>query len=339
MLKKIHIKDAIGMRICHDITAMYEGFKGAKFKRGHIIEEKDIDELLNIGKQYIYIWDSDKKEIHEEDAAIRLSNMNKIEFAHYTDVSEGKTLLISDIDGLFVVDIDLLNQINKVEDITISTLPNHYHISEGDRLASIRIIPLITKEENILKAEALCKNKLLYNVYPFKKKKVQIIVTGSEIYNGRIKDKFEPVCRTKLLKYPAEILGINFCDDNIKMIEDAMIEGINKGADFIIATGGMSVDPDDVTPTAIKNIGAEILTHGVPSQPGNMTLVAYKDNISILGVPGAAISLPTTIFDVLLPQIFAEIKFTKKDLLNLANGGLCQMCKICHYPNCTFGRY
>ena len=166
-----------------------------------------------------------------------------------------------------------------------------------------------------------------------------MIVTGSEIYNGRIKDKFEPVVREKLKKFPSEIIGIKICDDDLDMIVDSAKTLLNKGADMLIFTGGMSVDPDDLTPTAIRNLGADIISHGIPAQPGNMTLLAYLGDIPIMGVPGAAISLPTTMFDVLLPQTFTNLKLTKNDLVNLGDGGLCQMCKSCHYPNCTFGRY
>lgn len=338
-MKKIKIEEAIGKELCHDITAMYNGFKGAIFKRGHIIEESDVSKLLEIGKEHIYIWEENIGEIHEEDAAIRLSNMTNVDNAHYTDVSEGKILLIADTEGMFVVDKNLLDKINMIGDITIATIPNHYHVHKGDRLASMRIVPLFTKEEQIIEAENLCKNKKLYDLITFKYKKIGVVITGSEVYNNRIKDKFEPVCREKLSKYPCDILSVVKCDDNIQMIEDSINNQIDNGANFIICTGGMSVDPDDVTPMAIKNIGADIISHGVPAQPGNMTLVAYKNDIPIIGVPGAAISLPTTIFDVLLPQIFSDIKFSKKDLINLGSSGLCQMCKICHYPNCTFGKY
>lgn len=338
-MKKIKIEEAIGKELCHDITAMYNGFKGAIFKRGHIIEESDVSKLLEIGKEHIYIWEENDYDIHEEDAAIRLSNMTNVDNAHYTDVSEGKILLIADTEGMFVVDKNLLDKINMIGDITIATIPNHYHVHKGDRLASMRIVPLFTKEEQIIEAENLCKNKKLYDLITFKYKKIGVVITGSEVYNNRIKDKFEPVCREKLSKYPCDILSVVKCDDNIQMIEDSINNQIDNGANFIICTGGMSVDPDDVTPIAIKNIGADIISHGVPAQPGNMTLVAYKNDIPIIGVPGAAISLPTTIFDVLLPQIFSDIKFSKKDLINLGSSGLCQMCKVCHYPNCTFGKY
>ncbi|MGP1419756.1 MAG: molybdopterin-binding protein, partial [Sphaerochaetaceae bacterium] len=169
--------------------------------------------------------------------------------------------------------------------------------------------------------------------------KVGVVITGSEIFNGRIKDKFEPVVRAKLSRYPSQIIGVSICDDDADMIRGRVKDYLAAGADLLILTGGMSVDPDDITPAAIRSLGAEIVSHGVPSQPGNMTMVAYIGDVAVLGVPGAAISLPTTMFDVLLPQVFSGLKLAKSDLTNLGGGGLCQNCGQCHFPNCTFGRY
>lgn len=338
-MKKIKIEDALGMTLCHDVTAMYDGFKGAAFKRGHVITEEDIPKLLNYGKKHVFVWEENAGELHEDDCALRLAAMAPVFGAHYTEPSEGKVLLLADERGMFCVDTELLREINSIGDITISTLPDHYPVERGARLASMRIVPLVTKEEQIIAAEELCKNRNLLALRPYLPKRVGVIITGSEVYSGRIKDKFEPVVREKLSHYPCEILGVTICDDELSMIEGAASRALAEGADFLIFTGGMSVDPDDLTPTAIRRLGADIITHGVPAQPGNMTLVAYMGDAAILGVPGAAISLPTTIFDVLLPQIFAGDKLTKDDLIRLGDGGLCQQCESCHFPNCTFGRY
>lgn len=338
-MKKIQVEKAVGMTLCHDITAMRDGFKGAAFKRGHVIKEEDIPELLDLGKKTVFIWEENAGELHEEDCALRMAAMAPVKGAHYTNPSEGKVLLIAEERGMFRVDRELLNQINSIGDITITTLPDHYPVEPGARLASMRIVPLVTKEEQIIQAENLCKERKLMDLRPYKKRKIGVVITGSEVYSGRIKDKFEPVVRSKMKEYPSEILGVTICDDDLDMIVGAAQNYLNQGADFLIFTGGMSVDPDDLTPTAIRRLGADIVTHGVPAQPGNMTLVAYLGDIPVLGIPGAAISLPTTIFDVLLPQIFAGDKLTKKELIGLEDGGLCQMCKVCHYPNCTFGKY
>lgn len=340
-MKKINVEDAIGMELCHDITAMFDGFKGALFKRGHIIREEDISRLLDIGKRTVFVWEENAGEIHEEDAAKRMAAMAPVEHAHYTGPSEGKVLLFAEERGMFRVDTELLKEINSIGDITIATLPDHYPVEKGARMASMRIVPLVTKEEQIIQAEKLCEGRKLLDLRPYQYRKIGVIITGSEVYTGRIQDKFEPVVRQKMTKYPCEILGVTICDDDLDMIVAAGQSYLEQGADFLIFTGGMSVDPDDLTPTAIRRLGADIISHGVPAQPGNMTLVAYLNDVAILGVPGAAISLPTTIFDVLLPQIFAGDKLTKQDLIKLADGGLCQMCGAanCHFPNCSFGRY
>ncbi|MDO4961267.1 MAG: molybdopterin-binding protein [Eubacteriales bacterium] len=361
-MKKVRVEEAIGMELCHDITAMYDGFKGAAFKRGHVIQKEDIPKLLDYGKKTVFVWEPEAGEIHEEDCARRMAAMAPVEGAHYTGPSEGKVLLMADQKGMFRVDTELLREINMIGDITICTAPDHYRAEPGMRLASMRIVPLVTKEEQIIRAEELCKSKAasggqLLKLLPYRALKAGVVITGSEVYEGRIKDKFEPVIREKLKYYPGEIIGVTICDDDLDMIMSAARTHIENGADLLIFTGGMSVDPDDLTPTAIRELGAELISYGVPSQPGNMSLVAYLkrgaanafvpdhgagaacDDIAILGVPGAAISLPTTMLDVLLPQIYTGVRFTKEDLVRLGDGGLCMQCKTCHYPCCTFGRY
>ena len=338
-MKKIKIQDAIGMELCHDITEMNDGFKGVAFKRGHIIQPQDIDHMLRIGKQHIFVWEENAGEVHEDDCARRMAAMAPVEGAHYTEPAEGKVLLFADQRGLFRVNRKLLNKINSIGDITICTLPDHYPVEVGDRLASMRIVPLVTKAEQILEAERLCTEEKLLDLRPYQRRKIGVIITGSEVYHGRIPDMFGPVIQAKMQQYPSELVGICICEDDLEGIVNAAKKHLENGADFLIFTGGMSVDPDDLTPTAIRQLGADIVSYGVPSQPGNMTLVAYLGDIPILGVPGAAIKLPTTVFDVLLPQIFSGDKISKEELIALADGGLCQMCATCHWPNCTFGRY
>lgn len=338
-MKKIRVEDAVGMTLCHDVTAMYDGFKGAAFKRGHVIREEDIPRLLDYGKRTVFVWEEHAGEIHEEDAARRMAAMAPADGCHYTEPSEGKVLLMAEDRGMFRVDTALLRQINSIGDITISCLPDHYPVEQGARLASIRIVPLVTQEAQIRQAEALCAGKKLFDLRPYQHRKIGVVITGSEVYHGRIQDKFEPVVRRKMTDYPAEIVGVTICDDDLDMIVSAAKAHLDRGAEVLIFTGGMSVDPDDLTPSAIRALGAEVVSHGVPAQPGNMTLVAYLGDVAILGVPGAAISLPTTIFDVLLPQIFAGDRLTKEDLIRLGDGGLCQLCKPCRWPNCTFGKY
>ena len=338
-MKKVRVEDAVGMTLCHDLTEMRDGFKGPAFRRGHVIAAEDIPHMLDIGKRTVFVWEENAGEIHEEDAARRMAAMAPVAGAHYTEPSEGKVLLMAEREGMLRVDTALLRQVNAIGDLTISTLPDHYPVRPGMRLASMRIVPLVTEEEQIRQAEALCKGRKLLDLRPYRPRRTGIIITGSEIYHGRIQDKFEAVARRKLSAYPGEIIGAAVCDDDLGMLVRTAEEFLAQGADFLIFSGGMSVDPDDLTPAAIRRLGCEVISHGVPSQPGNMTLMAYLGDIPVMGVPGAAISLPTTIFDVMLPQIYAGDRFTKEELTSLGDGGLCQLCAACHFPNCTFGRY
>ena len=338
-MKKINVQDAVGMPLCHDITAVRDGFKGAAYKRGHVITEADVPALLDLGKKHVFVWEDSAGEIHEEDAARRLAAMAPVALAHYVGPSEGKMQLLADERGMFRVNADLLHRINAIGDITIVTIPDHFPVEKGDRLAAMRIVPLVTQESQIEEAEALCKGEKLLDLRPYRPLKVGVIVTGSEVYSGRIKDKFEPVVRKKLQNYPAQILGVTLCDDDASMIVNAANAFLAQGAGLLVLTGGMSVDPDDVTPAAVRALGADVVTHGAPAQPGNMTLVAYLGDAAILGIPGAAISMPVTLFDALLPQIFAGDRFTREELVRLGNGGLCLQCADCRFPRCTFGRY
>jgi molybdenum cofactor synthesis domain-containing protein len=341
-MKKVRTEDAVGLTLCHDITEVREGFKGRAFKRGQVITQADVPHLLNLGKKHIYIWEDNAGEIHEEDAALRLAAMAPVTGAKYTGPSEGKMTLTAETDGLFRVNRPLLDAINQIGEITITTLPDHYPVTAGMKLAGARIIPLVCKETEIQEAERLCQeaHRPLLELIPYRQHlPVGIIVTGSEVYSGRIQDKFEPVIREKVGAFGADVLGCIFCDDDLTMLNSAIDKWRTRGARLIIMTGGMSVDPDDLTPTAIRRSGAFVVTQGVPAQPGNMFTVAYLEDVTILGVPGAAIHAKTTMLDVILPQAFTGVPFTRQELRSLGAGGLCQGCGECRWPNCTFGRY
>jgi len=338
-MKKVKVEEAVGLKLGHDVTVAVEGFKGVAFSRGHRIEACDIPALLDIGKRHIFICEDDDTAIHEEDAARRLAQMCKPDQVEAIGPSEGKIVFKAKARGFFRVDTALLRAINSIGDITICALPDHYPVETGQIMASMRIVPLETDEAQIIQAESLCRDETLFSFKPYQFRRAGVIITGSEVYTGRIQDRFEPVIRAKLAQYPCEVVGVSICDDDLDMIHRAARAHLDNGADFLIFTGGMSVDPDDLTPTAVRNLGAEIITHGVPAQPGNMTMVAYLGDIPVFGVPGAAINRPVTVFDVLLPQIFAGERLTKEMLIGLGDGGLCQSCAVCHWPNCTFGKY
>jgi len=339
-MKKIPVEKAVGTILCHDITQIVPGkFKGRAFKKGHIIQKEDIEKLLELGKEQIYIWEPKVGEIHEDEAALRIARIVAGENVDYDEPKEGKSTLKSKERGLLKIDSNLLYQINSIKDVSIASLPQNFVVERGQKIAGVRIIPLTTREENLIQIEDLCRGEgKVFEIKKYKKLKAVLITTGNEIYKKRIQDKFGPVIRKKLEFFNAQYLGQTFCPDVIEEIKKEILHYNQQEADLIILTGGMSVDPDDLTPSAIKESGAKVVTYGAPVQPGNMFMMAYLGNTVLLGVPGCAMYYRTTILDVILPRIFAGEILTKEDFIKMGEGGFCLNCEVCRYPRCFFCR-
>lgn len=339
-MKKIRTVDAVGQVLCHDITQIIPGVKkGPVFKKGHIITEEDIPVLLSVGKEQIYILENDESMLHENDAAKILQEMCGSENMTFSEPSEGKIELFADIDGLFLVDDERLRAVNGFGEMMIATRPSGFLVKKGDKLAGTRIIPLLIKKEKMEAAKKLVGNEPILKVVPLKKKKYGLITTGNEVFHGRIKDAFTPILNAKLSVFGCEMVEHVILDDDNEKITNAIKEMLAKGVDMVLCTGGMSVDPDDRTPLAIKNSGVDIITYGAPVLPGAMFLVSYtKDGRPVLGLPGCVMYAKRTIFDLALPRILADVKITKEYMASLGNGGLCLNCKECTFPNCGFGK-
>ena len=338
-MKRIRVEDAVGHVIPHDLTKIVKGeFKGPAFKKGHIIEESDIPVLLNMGKEHIYVLEKDENMIHEVEAAQVLGTICMGDNIILTEVSEGKIGLKADIDGFFQVDRDRLFKLNIIDDVAIATRHGNLPVKKGDSLAGARVIPLLVDEDVLNEAKIIWNNEPILNLKPFIKKKVGIITTGSEVYHGRIKDQFTPVIKEKVEAFGSEVKFHKTCDDDLNQIKDAILEAVESGCDFVLCTGGMSVDPDDLTPGAIKETGANIISYGSPMLPGSMFLVSYLKDIPILGLPGCVMFMKTTVFDVILPFILSDTEVTKEIIAELGYGGFCLGCDNCHYPNCQYGK-
>jgi molybdenum cofactor synthesis domain-containing protein len=339
-MKLMKTTDAVGQILCHDITQIIKGVtKDAVFRKGHIITEADIPVLLSVGKDHVYIWENDETMLHENEAAQILYELCKNEHMRPTPVKEGKIELVAECDGLFKIDREKLNQINSLGEMMIASRHGDFPVKKGDKLAGTRIIPLVIEKEKMDAAKAVGGQEPIFALKPFLKKKVGIVTTGNEVYYGRIQDTFTPVIREKLSEYDAEILGHEISNDETERIAAAIRRLLEAGADLIICTGGMSVDPDDKTPGAIGSVASSVVAYGAPVLPGAMFLLAYYGaDIPILGLPGCVMYARRTIFDLVLPRIMAGERLEKKDLDRLGEGGLCLSCPVCTFPNCGFGK-
>ena len=340
-MKLVKTEDAVGQVICHDMTQIIKGVtKDARFRKGHVITEEDIPVLLSIGKDNIYVWENDETMLHENDAAEILCKVCKGSNIGRGDVKEGKIELHAECDGILKIDREKLRVINSYGQMMIACRHGDFPVKKGDKIAGTRIIPLVIEREKMDEVEWLCGEEAIFNVLPFPERKAGIVTTGNEVFYGRIEDSFTPVVVDKLAEFGCSVCGHETVNDDNENIENAIRKLLSEGAEMIVCTGGMSVDPDDKTPLAIRNVAGSVVTYGAPVLPGAMFLLAYygDKNIPIMGLPGCVMYAKRTIFDLVLPRIAAGEILSAEDFSKLGEGGLCLNCDICSYPNCGFGK-
>ncbi|MEE1313706.1 MAG: molybdopterin-binding protein [Lachnospiraceae bacterium] len=340
-MKLIETQNAVGHVICHDITIIIKDkIKETAFRKGHVVKEEDIPVLLSIGKDHLYVWEKDDTMYHEDEAAEILADACQGIGIERSKPKEGKIELTAKMNGLLEIDVERLYQINSIENMMIATRHNNMAVKKGDKLAGTRIIPLIIEKVKMDQVSHIAgKENPILKILPFVRKTVGIITTGNEVFYGRIKDTFTPVIRQKMEQYGVEVIGHKVIGDDPQKITEAIIQLKKQGVQMILCTGGMSVDPDDRTPSAIRESGAQIISYGAPVLPGAMFLLGYfKDGTPIMGLPGCVMYAKATIFDLILPRVLADVKIEKADFAMMGHGGLCLGCDICHYPNCGFGK-
>jgi hypothetical protein len=339
-VKEVRVEEAVGMVLAHDLTKIVPGeFKGRLFKKGHIICEADVPELLNIGKEHIFILELPAGRVHEDEAAIRLAAALRGPGVTCGGPAEGKVSLYAERDGLFCLNREAIMALNSFEEVSVATIHGNVAVQRGEQLAGTRVVPLVVPEELVSSAESLARHYApLLEVRPFNFRTCGLVTTGSEVFNRRIEDRFTPVVLEKLSRFPSRIVRQVIVNDEKERIKSAVLELAADGAQLIIVTGGMSVDPDDRTPAAIRATGAQVVTYGTPVLPGSMLMLAYLGEVPVLGLPGCVMFNKTTVFDLILPRLFAGERLTRQDFTEMAVGGLCGNCEPCRYPRCHFGK-
>jgi molybdenum cofactor synthesis domain-containing protein len=346
-MKTIETKDAVGRVLAHDMTRIIPGeFKGEPFKRGHVVASEDIPVLLSMGKEHIYVLeDGDDNLVHENDAATFLYGIVADENMQASEISAGKINANAKVSGILRVDKQRLFELNSLNDVTVSVRHDYSLVREDDLLFSTRVTPLFVDKTVLDDAAEIASDAPVVRIEPILKRKIGVVTTGREVYDGLIKDGFLPILTEKISELGAELIGQTLVPDEPELTTKAIEDFVAKGADVVLVTGGMSVDPDDLTPLAIKNTGAEIITYGSPMFPGAMMMLAYigvdsgaeSRDIAIMGIPGGMLHSKRTAFDVVFPRVLTGHKVRRDEINRAGHGGLCLNCKTCIFPNCGFG--
>ncbi len=350
MTRKIPIDNAVGMVLPHDITEIrphhrgpteeQDAFKGPAFRKGHIICSADIPHLKRLGKEHVYVLDLGPDEIHENEAA---ALMAKALAGGGTEISgqavEGKINMVAAHDGLVKINTEMLFAFNMLGEVMCATLHNNTPVNKGDQVAATRLIPLVAQIKVVEEAvEIATKTDGIIKVLPLNSVKAGLVITGREVYEGRVDDGFEPLLREKLARFGSALHIVRMAPDDAEVIAEQITFCRDQGVDLIITSGGMSVDPDDVTREGITLAGAHDIVYGTPVLPGAMFLVGYCGQIPVVGLPACGMFHKITIFDLILPRLLAGEKISRQDIAALGHGGLCRNCATCKYPICGFGK-
>jgi len=339
-MRKVAVDEAAGMTLGYDITKIVPGReKYRAFRKGQVISNEDIPKLKDMGKEHIYIWEPDEKLIHEDEAALRLAKLAVGPGLTWTEPNQGRVNVWADHDGLLKVQVERLNQINNLDEIVFATLHNDRVVIGGQTVAGTRVVPVAVERSIIEEAEEICAGSMpMLMIKPFVPLWVAVVTTGTEVNSGRIKDGFARIIRQKIAPFGGRWMGQVIVPDDPYLINREIHNFIAEGAQLVVVTGGMSVDADDATPQGIRDTGAEVVFYGAPILPGSQFMLAYQGHVPICGVPGGALFSRKTTLDLLLPRIFAGDIIDRLDIVAMGHGGLCEECRICHFPQCPFGK-
>lgn len=330
VLREVKTEDAIGLALAHDLTQIVPGaFKGRLFRKGHRVTADDIPKLKDIGKEHLYVIELAEGDLHEDDAALRLAAALAGERIVYGEPHEGKVTLKAAEDGLAVIAREVVDGINALGEIALATIHGGRFVKAGEPLAASRAIPLVVPEAKVAAAAEIAARYRAehegvspISVKPLRRFRAGLLSTGTEVFTGRIADKFGPAVRAKLESYGSELAEQRFAPDDRHTIVNHLLYFLERGYDMILVSGGMSVDPDDRTPGAIADAGTDIVSYGTPMLPGSMLLFGYLRGVPIFGLPGCVMHDPYTSFDVLLPRVLAGEIITRQEIAAMGYGGL-----------------
>lgn len=343
-ITQIPLEQAVGFPLAHDLTQIdaKNRKKSARFKKGQIITEADLETLRSMGRENLSVMELSPGDVHEDDAAMQLGEALCGENLSVTPPAEGRCNLVAETSGMLCYLAETVNRVNQDPDWVLSALAPNRPVLKGQVVAGFRIRPLVLEDYRVERAVAVVRGSKPFAVLPFRPLKVGLVTTGKEIVDKRVEDAFRPKLLEKLERLGGgTLMGQRFCTDSLELISEAIGAFLDEDADVIICTGGMSVDADDKTPGAIRSRCRRIAFQGTPALPGAMLMLGWakspKDgrDVAVIGAPACVAFDDRTALDKLLPFIFAGIE--PGDLVRRWGvGGLCEHCAVCHYPACSF---
>lgn len=319
-VEKLPLRQAVGHILLHNQI----GPDGRKvLKKGHRLASSDLPALQALGREQVYVAVLADDDIGENEAARRLGDVVAGPGLKTSTATTGRVNLIAASAGLVKINRQGLLAFNDSPGITLATLTHNTPVQPKKMVGTIKIIPYAVPRPRLEAAEAVARRENpLVAIKPFTVRQAVLITTGSEPARSKVVDAFTPPLQNRLSGYNTALAAGPHVPEDEQAIAAALQQTLNEGAEMVIIAGETSImDPDDITPRAIKAAGGSIVHYGVPAEPGNLLLLAYHGPVPIVGAPGCARSKNYNVVDMVLPRLAAGERLTRRDLIELGHGG------------------
>jgi molybdenum cofactor cytidylyltransferase len=248
---------------------------------------------------------------------------------HIPGVASGRANLLSREIGILRIDVERLAQINACEGITLATLTTHSPVPPRQIVATVKIIPYALPESVVSQVETIASgDSRVVRVDALPSRSVGMILSGSPSIHERLLSDFAPL-RDRIERLGSSVTRTDFValedESDEADLAEMLQQQIASGIGMILLAGETAImDAHDIVPRAVERAGGVVESVGAPVDPGNLLMVAYLNNVPVVGAPGCARSRKTNIVDWILPRLLVGDRMTRRDIIELGHGGLLQ---------------
>jgi molybdenum cofactor cytidylyltransferase len=299
------------------------------FRKGRPLTAEDIQALCELGREIVYVAELEADDVDEDTAALRVADAVKGSGLCVSKAHVGRVNLEATEFGLLRVDAGRLTRLNESEGVTLATLETNSIVTAGKTVATVKVIPFAVPEAEVTRAEAIAAEGpvAMIGLQELLPRSVAVVLSGSPSVEQRVMENFERPLRERVEALGSEIRSVDYISledqQGESALADVLIRRVNDGANLILLAGETAImDRYDIAPRAIERAGGEVTCFGAPVDPGNLLMLAYLQDVPILGAPGCARSPKVNVIDWVLPRLLAGDRLARMDILALGHGGL-----------------
>jgi molybdenum cofactor cytidylyltransferase len=316
----VDVKASTGRILC--CTVFRPGGKKLLAK-GHVISDEDVRVLESEGMEQIWVTELEDGEVSEDDAVKAVANEMGCGSFEIRAAAGGRSNLIATEPCCVLVDDELLRQINCTSSIVIATVPNLAYAVAGQRIATVKSAPFAVATEQLQAIIGIVKERgPILQARPIRNPTVGVLYSDP-LSGERGRQLFENIMRQRLERFGVQANFILSCTEDENSVTRCLQHLLrSRPAAILTASTTAPAGPEDIVGQAMVRIGAQIERFLAPVEPGNLLLLAYKDDTPIVSAPGCFRSAKPNVVDMVLPPLLARYRLSGWEIGGLGHGGL-----------------